>query len=89
MSETELGNLSVVSLSMSSLTSLPSPSVNRVSDFLTSSVSLAQRTPRENNNLTENRSQMFERNISSLGKTFKRLNEAKKLKVHKGREGNR
>ena len=69
MSETESGNLTVVSPSMTPLTSISCSSVNRVSDCLTSSVFLAQRTPQENN-LTENRLQMMERNISSLRETL-------------------
>ena len=63
MSETELGKLTVVSPSMLPLTCISSASVNRVSNFLTSSVSLTQCTPQENNNVTENRLQMMERNI--------------------------
>ena len=76
MSETELGKLTVVSPSMLSLTSISSASVNRVSNTLTSSVSLTQYTPQENNNVTENRLQMMERNISSLGETLNRFIEA-------------
>ena len=76
MSETELGKLTVVSPSMLSLTSISSVSVNRVSNSLTSSVSLTQYTPQENNNVTENRLQMMERNISSLGETLNRFIEA-------------
>ena len=76
MSETELGQLTVVSPSMLSLTSISSASVNRVSNTLTSSVSLTQYTPQENNNVTENRLQMMERNISSLGETLNRFIEA-------------
>ena len=76
MSETELGKLTVVSPSMLSLTSISSASVNRVSKTLTSSVSLTQYTPQENNNVTENRLQMMERNISSLGETLNRFIEA-------------
>ena len=76
MSEAELGKLTVVSPSMLSLTSISSASVNRVSNTLTSSVSLTQYTPQENNNVTENRLQMMERNISSLGETLNRFIEA-------------
>ena len=76
MSETELGKLTVVSPSLLSLTSISSASVNRVSNTLTSSVSLTQYTPQENNNVTENRLQMMERNISSLGETLNRFIEA-------------
>ena len=76
MSETELGKLTVVSPSMLSLTSISSVSVNRVSNSLTSSVSLTQYTPQENNNVTENRLQMMERNISSLRETLNRFIEA-------------
>ena len=76
MSETELGKLTVVSPSMLSLTSISSASVNRVSNTLTSSVSLTQYTPQENNNVTENRLEMMERNISSLGETLNRFIEA-------------
>ena len=71
MPEIKLGNLNVVSLSMSPLTSLPGTSVNRVNDCLTSAVCLTQCTPQENNNLTENRLQITERNTFSLGSTFK------------------
>ena len=63
---------------MPPLTSISSASVNRVSDSLTSSVSLAQCTPQENNNLTESRLQMMERNISSLGETLNRFIEAQR-----------
>ena len=76
MSETELGKLTVVSPSMPPLTSISSVSVNRVSESLTSSVSLTQSTPQENN-ITENRLQMMERNIFSLGETLNRFIEAK------------
>ena len=77
MSETELGKLTVVSPSMPPLTSISSVSVNRVSESLTSSVSLTQCTPQENN-ITENRLQMMERNIFSLGETLNRFIEAKR-----------
>ena len=77
MSETELGKLTVVSPSMPPLTSISSVSVNRVSESLTSSVSLTQSTPQENN-ITENRLQMMERNIFSLGETLNRFIEAKR-----------
>ena len=46
ISETELGNLTVVSPSMPALT-ISSAFVNRVSDSLTSSVSLNQYTPQK------------------------------------------
>ena len=59
MSETELGNLNVVSPFMLPSTSLSSASANRVSDCLTLSASLAQCTPQENNNLTEYRLEMI------------------------------
>ena len=49
MSETELGKLTVVSPSMPPLTSISSTSVNRVSNSLSSSVSLTQCTLQENN----------------------------------------
>ena len=52
---------------MPPLTNIFSASVNRVSDYLTSSMSLAQCTPQENNYLTENKLQMMEIIISSLG----------------------
>ena len=78
MSETELGKLTVVSPSMPPLTSISSASVNRVSNSLTSSVSLTQCTPQEKNNITENRLQMMERNISSLGETLNRFIEAQR-----------
>ena len=77
MSETEIGKLTVVSPSMPPLTSISSVSVNRVSESLTSSVSLTQSTPQENN-ITENRLQMMERNIFSLGETLNRFIEAKR-----------
>ena len=77
MSETELGKLTVVSPSMPPLTSISSVSVNRVSESLTSSVSLTQSTPQENN-ITENRLQMMERNIFSLRETLNRFIEAKR-----------
>ena len=70
MSETDLGKLTVVSPSMPPLTSISSASVNRVSNSLTLSVSLTQFTLQENNNITENRLQMMEINISSLGETW-------------------
>ena len=76
MPETELGKLTIVSPSMLPLTSISSASVKRVSNFLISSVSLTQCTPQEKNNITENRLQMIERNISSLGETLNRLIEA-------------
>ena len=79
MSETELGNLTIVSPSMPPLTSISSASVNRVSDSQTSSVSLTQCTPQENNNITENRLQKMERNISSLGETLNRFIEAQRI----------
>ena len=75
MSETELRNLTAVSPSMPPLTSISSVSVNRVSDCLTSSVSLAQCTPQENNNLTENRLQMMEKNNSSVREPLNRFTE--------------
>ena len=78
MSETELGKLTVVSPSVPPLTSISSASVNRVSNSLTSSVSLTQCTPQEKNNITENRLQMMERNISSLGETLNRFIEAQR-----------
>ena len=70
MPEIELGKLTVVSPSMPPLTSISSASVNRVSNSLTLSVSLTQCTLQENNNITENRLQMMEINISSLGETW-------------------
>ena len=59
MSETELGNFTVVSPSMPPLTSISSASVNRVSDSLTSSVSLTQYNSQESKNISENRLQML------------------------------
>ena len=79
MSETELGNLTIVSPSMPPLTSISSASVNRVSNFQTLSVSLTQCTPQENNNITENRLQKTERNISSLGETLNRFIEGHRI----------
>ena len=70
--------MTVVSPSMPLLTSISSASVNRVSNSLTSSVSLTQCTPQEKNNITENRLQMMERNISSLGETLNRFIEAQR-----------
>ena len=78
MSEIGLGKVTVVSPSMPPLTSISSASVNRVSNSLTSSVSLTQCTPQEKNNITENRLQMMERNISSLGETLNRFIEAQR-----------
>ena len=79
MSETELGKLTVVSSSMPSLTSISSASaVNRMSNSLTSSVSQTQCTPQEKNNNTENRLQVMESNISSLGETLNRFIEAQR-----------
>ena len=78
MSKTEPGNFTVLSPSIPPLTSVSSASVNKVSDALTSSVSLTQCTPQESNNITENRLQMMERNISSLGDTLNRFIEAQK-----------
>ena len=77
MSETEIGKLTVVSPSMPPLTSISSVSVNRVSESLTSPVSLTQCTPQENN-ITENRLQMMERNIFSLGETLNWFIEAQR-----------
>ena len=56
---------------MPALTSISSAAVNKMSDCLTSLVFLAQYTPPENDNLTENRLQIMERNISSLWENFK------------------
>ena len=78
MPETELGKLTIVSPSMSPLTRISSASVKRVSNSLTSSVSLTQCTPQEKNNITENRLQMMERNISSLKETLNRFIEAQR-----------
>ena len=78
MSETELGNLTVVSTSMPPLTSISSASVKRVSDSLTSSVSLTQYTPQESKNITENRLQMMKRNISTLGENLNRFIESQR-----------
>ena len=78
MSETELGNLTAVSPSMPPLTHISSVSVNRVSDCLTSSVSLAQCTPQENNNLTENRLKVMEKNNSSVGEPLNRFTETQR-----------
>ena len=77
MSGTELGKLAVASPSMPSLTSICKASANRVSDCLTSPVSLAQCT-HQGNNLPENRLQMMERNISSLAKTLNKFVEAQR-----------
>ena len=79
MSETELGNLTIVSPSMPPLTSISSASVNRVNDSETASVSLTQCTSQENDNITENRLQEIERNISSLGETLNRFIKAQKI----------
>ena len=64
---------------MPPLTSISSASVNKVSDSLTSSMSLTQCTPQENNNITENTLQKMERNISSLGETLNRFIEAQRI----------
>ena len=79
MSKTEIGNLTIVSPSMPSLSSISSGSVNRVSNSLTSSMSLTQSTPQENNIIIENRLQNMERNISSLGETLNRFIEAQRI----------
>ena len=76
MSETEFEKLTVVSFSIPPLTSISSASANRLSNCLTSSVSLTQCTPQGNNNLTENRLQMMDRNISSIGESLNRFIEA-------------
>ena len=76
--ETELRKLTVLSPSMPPLISISSASVNRVSGSLTSSVSLTQCTPQENNNITENRLQMMERDIFSLGETADRFLKAQR-----------
>ena len=60
------------------LTSIFSASDNRVHNSLTSSVSLTQCNPQENNNITENRLQMMERNICSLRETLNRFIEAQR-----------
>ena len=78
MSEIGLGKVTVVSPSMPPLTSISSASVNRVSNSLTLSVSLTQCTPQETNNITENRLQMMERNIFSLGETLNWFIEAQR-----------
>ena len=78
MSETTLENLTIVSPSMPPLASISSTSVTRMSDCLTTSVSLAPYTPQENNNLTRIRLQMMERNISSLGENLNRFIEAQR-----------
>ena len=70
--------MTVVSPSMLPLTIISSASVNRVSDSLISSVSLTQCTPQENNNITENRLQMMESNISNLEETLNRFLEAQR-----------
>ena len=73
MPETELGNLTVVFTCMPHLTTISGAYVNRGSDCLTSSVSPAQYAPQENNNLTKNRLQMMERNISILVEPLNRF----------------
>ena len=88
MSETQLGNLTVVSPSIPHLTSISSASVNRMSDSLTSSVSLTQCTPQENN-ITENKLQMMERNTSSLGETLNRFIEAQRTPMEQVRNEGR
>ena len=75
MSETELANLTIIPSSTPPLTSISSVSVNRASDSQTSSMFLTQCTPQENNNITENRLQKTERDISSLGETLNRFIE--------------
>ena len=73
---------------MHPLTSISSTSVNRVSNSLSSSVSLTQCTLQENNNITENGLQMMERNISSLGETLNRFIEAQRTsREHVRNEG--
>ena len=77
-SQAELGHLTVVSPSTPLLTSISSASIDRVSDSLTSSVSLIQCTPQEKNNVKQNRLQMMKRNISSLSETLNRLSEVQR-----------
>ena len=89
ISETELGKLTVVSPSMPPLTSISSASGNRVSDSLTSSVSLTQCIPQEKNNITENRLKMMERNISSVGETLNRFIEAQRTSREQVRDERR
>ena len=89
MSETELGKLTVVSPSMLPLTSISSASVNSVNDSLISPVSLTQCTPQENNNITENRLKMMERNISSLGQTLNRFIEDQRISREQAKNGSR
>ena len=89
MSETELGKLTVVSPYMLHLTSISSASVNSVNDSLISSVSLSQCTPQENNNITENRLKMMERNISSLGQTLNRFIEDQRISREQAKNGSR
>ena len=88
MSETQLGNLTVVSPSIPHLTSISSASFNRMNGSLTSSVSLTQCTPQENN-ITENRLQMMERNTSSLGETLNRFIEAQRTPLEQVRNEGR
>ena len=88
-SETELGNLIIVSPFMPPLTSISSTSVKRVSNPLTSSVSLTQCSPQENNNITENRLQKMERNISSQGKTLNRFIKAQRILMEQVRNKGR
>ena len=78
MSKTKLENVTVVSSSICYLTKISSASVSTVSDCLISSMSLAQCTLQESHNVTENRLQMMERNISSLTKTFNRFIETQR-----------
>ena len=78
MSKTKLENVTVVSSSICHLTKISSASVSTVSDCLISSMSLAQCTLQESHNVTENRLQMMERNISSLTKTFNRFIETQR-----------
>ena len=89
MSETELGNLTIASPSVPPLTSISSASINRVSNSLTSSVSLTQCTPQENNNITESRLQKMERNIFSLGETLNRFIEAQRISMEQVRNEGR
>ena len=90
MSKTKLENVTVVSSSICHLTKISSASVSTVSDCLISSMSLAQCTLQESHNVTENRLQMMERNISSLTKTFNRFIEtqrtSKKQVKNEGRQ---
>ena len=77
MSETEVGNVIIVSPSIPPLTCISSTSDNRVSNCL--SVSLTHCNSQEVNNILQNRLQKIERNISNVGEFLHRFIEAQRI----------